>query len=83
MSLFNTPPVKATYTLRVLAHLLRYPDAAFRAHIPELQQALKSEAALTPMRLAELGAIVLVGLLQHLHARCVSAVPRASPPSPA
>jgi nitrate reductase delta subunit len=61
MSLFNTPPVKATYTLRVLAHLLRYPDAAFRAHIPELQQALKSEAALAPMRLAELGA-----LLKHL-----------------
>lgn len=61
MSLFNTPPVKATYTLRVLAHLLRYPDATFRAHIPEMQQALKNEAALAPMRLAELGA-----LLRHL-----------------
>jgi nitrate reductase delta subunit len=61
MSLFNTQPVKASYTLRVLAHLLRYPDAEFRAHIPEMQQALKSEAALAPMRLAELGA-----LLRHL-----------------
>jgi nitrate reductase delta subunit len=61
MSLFNKPTGKATYTLRVLAHLLRYPDAEFRAHIPEMQQALKSEAALAPMRLAELGA-----LLRHL-----------------
>ena len=51
----------APHTLRVLAHVLRYPDAALRAHVPEMQQALKSEAALAPMRLAELGA-----LLRHL-----------------
>lgn len=61
MNLFSHSPPKATYTLRVLAHLLRYPDAVVRAHIPDMQQALKSEAALAPMRLAELGA-----LLRHL-----------------
>jgi nitrate reductase molybdenum cofactor assembly chaperone NarJ/NarW len=61
MTLFLSPPVKATYTLRVLAHLLRYPDAEVRAHIPDMQQALKAEAALAPKRLAELDA-----LLRHL-----------------
>jgi nitrate reductase delta subunit len=61
MNLFSHTPPKATYTLRVLAHLLRYPDAVVRAHIPDMQQALQSEAALAPMRLAELGA-----LLRHL-----------------
>jgi nitrate reductase molybdenum cofactor assembly chaperone NarJ/NarW len=61
MNLFAHSPPQATYTLRVLAHLLRYPNAALRAHVPEMQQALKSEAALAPMRLAELGA-----LLRHL-----------------
>lgn len=61
MNLFSQPTAKATYTLRVLAHLLRYPDAAFRQHIPEMQLALKNEAALAPMRQAELGA-----LLRHL-----------------
>ena len=36
MSFFNTTPVLATKTLRVLAHLLSYPDAELRAHLPEL-----------------------------------------------
>lgn len=58
MSLFSTSPTRATYTLRVLAHLLRYPDADVRAHIPEMQQALQSEAALAPARLAELAALL-------------------------
>ena len=61
MNLFSSTPARATYTLRVLAHVLRYPDATFRAHIPEMREALKAEAALAPMRLAELGA-----LLRHL-----------------
>jgi nitrate reductase delta subunit len=61
MSLFTTALPEARYTLRVLAHLLRYPDAAFRAHIPEMQDALKAEAVLAPPRQAELQA-----LLQHL-----------------
>ena len=64
MSKFFSPPVPATYTLRVLAHLLRYPGPEFRANIPEMQQALKDEAALAPMRLAELGAL-LKHLMQH------------------
>ena len=33
MSFFNTTPTTATKTLRVLAHLLSYPDAELRAHV--------------------------------------------------
>jgi nitrate reductase delta subunit len=54
MSLFSASPPQARLTLRVLAHLLRYPDTEFRAHTGELQQALKAEAALPASRLAEL-----------------------------
>ena len=61
MSLFTSSPTQARLTLRVLAHLLRYPDAELRAHLPEMQQALKTEAALPASRLTELQA-----LLQHL-----------------
>ena len=61
MSFFASSPPQARLTLRVLAHLLRYPDAAFRAHTAELQQALRTEAALPAERLAELDA-----LLRHL-----------------
>jgi nitrate reductase delta subunit len=61
MSLFTSSPSQARLTLRVLAHLLRYPDAELRAHLPEMQQALAAEAALPAARLAELQA-----LLQHL-----------------
>jgi nitrate reductase delta subunit len=46
------------YSLRVLAALLRYPDAAFRAAVPELQQALRDEAALPSARLEELCALL-------------------------
>jgi nitrate reductase delta subunit len=46
------------YSLRVLAALLRYPDAAFRAAVPELQQALRDEAALPTARLEELCALL-------------------------
>ena len=61
MSLFTSSPPQARLTLRVLAHLLRYPDAELRSHLPEMQQALADEAALPSARLAELQA-----LLQHL-----------------
>ena len=44
MSFFNTSPTTATKTLRVLAHLLSYPDAELRSHLPELQSALHDEA---------------------------------------
>jgi nitrate reductase molybdenum cofactor assembly chaperone NarJ/NarW len=47
-----------TQTLRVLAHLLSYPDADIRAHLAELQQALHAEKAVQPARLAELDALL-------------------------
>ncbi len=58
MSFFNPTPVPATRTLRVLAHLLSYPDATLRAHLPELRAALRDERALTFGRLAELDALM-------------------------
>jgi len=59
MNLFSSSPAQARLTLRVLAHLLRYPDAAFRAHTTELREALRSEAALPTVRLAELDALLV------------------------
>jgi nitrate reductase delta subunit len=44
-------------TLRVLAHLLRYPDAELRQHLGELREALHAERALGRTRLAELDAL--------------------------
>lgn len=64
MNLFNTTPAPATRTLRVLAHLLSYPDTELRAHLPELQAALHDEGALSASRLAELDA-----LIERLHRR--------------
>ena len=48
-------------TLRVLAHLLSYPDTSLRDHLAEMTTALQGERALRPERLAELSA-----LMQHL-----------------
>lgn len=48
-------------TLRVLAHLLSYPDSSLRDHLAEMTTALQGERALRPDRLAELSA-----LMQHL-----------------
>ena len=45
-------------TLRVLAHLLSYPDAELRAHLPELQAALRDENALSVSRRAEIDALI-------------------------
>jgi nitrate reductase molybdenum cofactor assembly chaperone NarJ/NarW len=45
-------------TLRVLARLLSYPDDALREHLDEMRQALQSEAALQPDRLAEVEALI-------------------------
>jgi nitrate reductase delta subunit len=45
-------------TLRVLAHLLRYPDATLRAHFDELLAALQSERALAPPRQQAIAALV-------------------------
>ncbi|MBL8350108.1 MAG: nitrate reductase molybdenum cofactor assembly chaperone [Burkholderiaceae bacterium] len=48
----------ATLTLRVLAHLLSYPDASLREHLGEMRAALRLERALGPARLAELDALM-------------------------
>jgi nitrate reductase delta subunit len=45
-------------TLRVLARLLSYPDDALREHLGGLRQALRSEGALQPARLAEVEALI-------------------------
>jgi nitrate reductase delta subunit len=51
-------PKPMNLTLRVLARLLSYPDAELRAHLHELRQALRGEAALAPARLAEVQALI-------------------------
>ena len=58
MSLFASAAPSMRLTLRVLAHLLRYPDATLRAHLGELAEALRGEAALSAGRLAELQALL-------------------------
>ena len=64
MSLFTSTPRKMSLTLRVLAHLLRYPVAEVREHLGELRDALHDERALTFGRLAELDR-----LIEHLRTR--------------
>jgi nitrate reductase molybdenum cofactor assembly chaperone NarJ/NarW len=51
-------PKSMSLTLRVLARLLSYPDAALRQHLGELRRALHDEKALAPARLAELDALI-------------------------
>ncbi|MBB5205000.1 nitrate reductase delta subunit [Inhella inkyongensis] len=46
-----------THTLRVLAHLLRYPDAELRQRLPALREALHAEGALGAERRHELDAL--------------------------
>ena len=57
MALFTSAP-PMSLTLRVLAHLLRYPDAELRAHLGELREALADERALAPARQAELERLI-------------------------
>lgn len=47
-----------TLTLRVLAHLLSYPDATLRQHLAEMRDALRSERALTAGRLLEIDTLI-------------------------
>ena len=56
--MFKTQAPTMRLTLRVLAHLLRYPDAELRAHLDELADALQLEAALPGKRLDELLALI-------------------------
>ena len=49
---------RIAHTLRVAAHLLSYPDAALRAHLTDLRDALHAEGALSASRIAELDALI-------------------------
>ncbi|MBH9552071.1 nitrate reductase molybdenum cofactor assembly chaperone [Inhella gelatinilytica] len=51
-------PSKMVHSLRVLARLVRYPDQAVRDLLPELQAALRAEAALGAARLREIDALI-------------------------
>jgi nitrate reductase delta subunit len=59
MKTFFSPPGQTTKTLRVLSHLLRYPSAEFRQHVPEMIEALTTEAALPSTRVGELAQLLL------------------------
>lgn len=48
----------ASTSLRVLARLLSYPDAALREHLPEMRQALQANNAVPAARLVELDALM-------------------------
>jgi nitrate reductase molybdenum cofactor assembly chaperone NarJ/NarW len=46
------------FTMRALAAMLRYPDADFRAAVPELRATFEAERALPKQRLVELDALL-------------------------
>jgi len=48
----------APLTLRVLAHLLNYPDSDLLMHLSDLRKALREERALSASRIAELEALM-------------------------
>ncbi|MBI2734013.1 MAG: nitrate reductase molybdenum cofactor assembly chaperone [Aquabacterium sp.] len=52
---------ESSYSLRALARMLTYPDAALRELVPDLQKVLASEAAVSPARLR--GLSMLLGSL--------------------
>ena len=51
-------PVAASGSLRVLAAMLSYPDAAMRGHLSEMREILCDEAVLSAARHAELDALI-------------------------
>ena len=57
---FLSHPLKASVSLRVLARLLAYPDAALQQDLPDLDAALQSEHCLTPTRQIELLALIML-----------------------
>lgn len=58
MALFSSNITGMSRSLRVLARLLSYPDAALRDNLNDMRQALVAEHALPTARLAELGALM-------------------------
>ena len=55
--MFQKTPESLRLTLRALAHLLGYPDAALRANAPALLDALRLERALPEARMQEIEAL--------------------------
>ncbi len=58
MNLFTSSNAPISVTLRVLSHLLSYPDVDLRAHLSEMHEALHAERALSPDRLTEIDALI-------------------------
>lgn len=48
----------ASISLRVLARLLSYPDAALRSHLPDMRAALQTDKAVPAGRMAELDTLI-------------------------
>lgn len=48
----------ASISLRVLARLLSYPDAALRGYLPDMREALHADKTVPTSRLAELDALI-------------------------
>lgn len=58
-----TQAINTSISLRVLARLLSYPDAALRADLPDMRAALLAERVLTAARKDEL--LALIATLEH------------------
>ncbi len=58
MNPFQSEKHPIAYTLRVLAHLISYPDEAVRSHLPEMRDALHCDQSLGQARLAELDRLI-------------------------
>ncbi len=56
--MFTSTIPNMSLTLRVLARLLSYPDAALRQHMDELREALRREHAVSATRLMEIDALM-------------------------
>ena len=64
-------PAAAPGTLRVLAALLSYPDAAMRRDLVEMSEILHRERALPPERLGELDALLIGERIAAAERRCI------------
>ncbi len=58
MSLYSKKPKPMMRTLRVMAHLLSYPDETLREHLPELGRRCIDEDVLSRSRLAEIDDLI-------------------------
>lgn len=58
MTINDTRPDALAITLRVLAHMLDYPDAALREHLPALRDALHAQRTLSHERIDAIDALI-------------------------